>query len=99
MGIVVVTFLAANVDGVCNYEQIDFKTDQICRKRRQPLNSFTLCKPELYGYIFSLNPAKIAQLLAERLHEDRATGSSAWIQETYAENFSWLLGVGGKPKS
>jgi hypothetical protein len=32
-----------------------------------------------------------AQLLQERLHEDCATGSSARIEETYAEDFSCLL--------
>ena len=30
----------------------------------------------------------------ERLHENRATGSSACIQETYAEDFPCLLRVG-----
>ena len=35
--------------------------------------------------------------LPERLHKDRATGSSAWVQETYAENFSCLLRVGHSP--
>ena len=46
-----------------------------------------LGKPVLDGDIFSLNPSKLAQLLPERLQEDRATGSSACIQETYAEDF------------
>jgi len=31
--------------------------------------------------------------LPERVHEDRATGSSAIIQETDAKYFSWLLRV------
>ena len=44
--------------------------------------------------IFSLNPSKFAQLLPERVHEDRATGSSASIQEADAENFSRLLRLG-----
>ena len=47
-----------------------------------------LGKSVLDGDIFSLNPSKLAQLLPKRLHEDRATGSSAIIQETYAEDFS-----------
>jgi hypothetical protein len=34
------------------------------------------------------------QLLPERLHEDRATGNSALIQETDAEHFSRLLRLG-----
>jgi hypothetical protein len=33
--------------------------------------------------------------LPERVHEDRATGSSALIEETYAEDFPRLLRVGG----
>ena len=50
-----------------------------------------LGKPVLDGDIFSLNPSKLAQLLPERLQEDRATRSSTWIQETYAEDFPCLL--------
>ena len=45
-------------------------------------------KPILNGDVFSFNPAKLAQLLPERLHENRATSSSACIQETDAEDFS-----------
>ena len=52
-----------------------------------------LGKPILDGDILSLNPSKLAQLLPERVHEDRATGSSACIQETYAGDFRWLLRV------
>jgi hypothetical protein len=58
-----------------------------------------LGKPVLDDKIFSLNPTKLAQLLPERLHEARATGSSAWIQETDAEDFPCLLRVGGEAKS
>jgi len=54
-----------------------------------------LCKPILDGDVFSFNPSKLAHLLQERLHEDRATSSSAIIQVTYAEDFSGLLRVGG----
>ena len=57
-----------------------------------------LGKPVLDGDILSLNPSKLAQLLPERVHEDRATRSSAIIQETYAEDFSCLLRLGGKAK-
>ena len=55
-----------------------------------------LGKPVLDGDILSLNPSKLAQLLPERLQEDRATGSSACIQETYAGDFPCLLRVGGR---
>ena len=58
-----------------------------------------LGKSVLDGDILSLNPAKLAQLLPERLHEDRATGSSAFIQETDAEDFPCLLRVGGRRSS
>jgi hypothetical protein len=52
-----------------------------------------LPKPVLNGEILSLNPAKLTQLLAKRVQEYRATGSSARIQETYAEDFRRLLRV------
>ena len=58
-----------------------------------------LCKPVLDGDIFSLNPSKLAQLLPERLHENRATRSSACIQETDAEDFPCLLRLGGTSKA
>jgi hypothetical protein len=51
----------------------------------------------LDGDIFSFNPSKLAQLLPERLQEDRDTGSSAIIQETDAEDFPYLLGVDHSP--
>jgi len=60
---------------------------------------FVLSKPILDGEILSFNPAKLAQLLPERVHEDRATRSSAWIQVTDAEDFRWVLRVGGEAKS
>jgi hypothetical protein len=37
--------------------------------------------------IFSVNPAKFVQLLPKRIDENRHTGSSAIIQETYAGTF------------
>ena len=95
MGMVVVAFFAANAGRVpCDHDQINLKTNQVRRKLRQAL-SLLLGKPVLDGDILSLNPSKLAQLLPERLQEDRATGSSACIQETYAEDFPCLLRVGG----
>src|SRR5262249_14684316 len=52
----------------------------------------------LDGDILSLDPAKLAQLLPERLQADRATGSSGILQETYAGDFPCLLRVDGKGK-
>ena len=93
MGMVVVAFLAANAGGrPCDHDQINLKTNQLRRKLRQALR-LLLGKPILDGDIFSLNPSKLAQLLPERLHEARATRSSACIQETYAEDFPCLLRV------
>ena len=87
MGMVVVAFFAANAARVrCGHDQINLKTNQVRRKLRQAL-TLLLGKPVLDGEILSLNPAKLAQLLPERLQEDRATRSSACIQETYAEDF------------
>src|SRR5262249_18516662 len=48
----------------------------------------------LDGDILSLDPAKLAHLLPERLQADRATGSSAILQVTYAGNFPCLLRLG-----
>ena len=94
MGMVVVAFFAANAGGIpCDHDQINLKTNQVRRKLRQAL-SLLLGKSVLDGDILSLNPSKLAQLLPERLHEDRATRSSACIQETYAEDFPCLLRVG-----
>ena len=94
MGMVVVALFAANAGAVpVDHDQINLKTNQLRRKLRQALN-LLLGKSVLDGDILSLNPSKLGQLLPERLHEDRATGSSACIQETYAEDFPWLLRVG-----
>ena len=49
--------------------------------------------------VLSLNPSKLGQLLPERLQEDRATGSSAWIQETDAKDFPWLLRLAAEKQS
>ena len=96
MGMVVVAFFAANAGGPpWDHDQINLKTNQVRRKLRQAL-MLLLGKPVLDGDILSLNPAKLAQLLPERLHENRATRSSAWIQETYAEDFLCLLRLGGR---
>jgi hypothetical protein len=43
------------------------------------LRAFVLCKSVLDGDILSLDPSKLGQLLQERVHEDRATGSIASI--------------------
>jgi hypothetical protein len=53
--------------------------------------SRSLRESVLDGNILSLDPSKLFQLLPERVHEDRAAGSSAIIQKTYAGNFRRLL--------
>jgi hypothetical protein len=58
------------------------------------LRAFVLAKPVLDGDILSLNSAELAQLLPERLREDRTTGSSVSIQVTYAWDFLRLLRFG-----
>ena len=94
MGIVAVALLAANAGGRdCDHNQINLKTNQVRRKLRQALR-FLLGKSILEGDALSLNPSKLAHLLPERLQEDRATGSSASIQDTYAEDFPCLLRAG-----
>jgi hypothetical protein len=56
--------------------------------------AFVLSKPILDGEILPLDPPKLAHFLTERLHQHRATRSSAWIQKTYAGDFCRLLRVG-----
>jgi hypothetical protein len=55
-------------------------------------------EPVLKNEILSLDPSELAQLLPERVQEDRATGNSAWIKVTYAEDFPRLLSVDGHAK-
>jgi hypothetical protein len=74
------------------------KANQVRRKLRQAFSAFVLSKSIFDCEILSLNPSKLAQLLPERVHEDRATGSSACIEETYAKNFPWLLRPNWKAK-
>ena len=93
MGMVVVALLAANAGGVpVTTIRSTLRRTKLRRKLRQAL-TLLLGKSVLDGDILSLDPSKLAQLLPERLHENRATGSSACIQETYAEDFSCLLRV------
>src|SRR4030095_6086189 len=72
------------------HAQINLATNQVRRKLGYAV-VLLLSKPVLDRNILSFNPPKLAQLLPERLHEDRAAGSSAIIEETYAEGFSRLL--------
>ncbi len=92
-----VAFLAANADGapVTTIRSTLRRTKSAASSGRR--SCLLLGKSVLDGDILSLDPAKLAQLLPKRLHEDRATGSSAWIQETYAEDFSCLLRLRPQP--
>ena len=99
MGMVVVAFLAAKAAvPSMRPRSIDLETNKVRRMLRQTV-IFLLGKPVLGGNILSLDPSKLAHLLPERLQEDRDTGSIAWIQESYAEDFFWLLRVRGGQKS
>ena len=94
MGIVAVAFLAANAVGrdatTIRSTLRRTKSAASSRKLRQALR-FLLGKSILEGDALSLNPSKLAQILSERLHENRAAGSSALVQETDADDFSCLL--------
>src|SRR6266550_1577269 len=91
MGMVVVAFFAANAGfpPVTTITSTLRRTRSAARSGRRSF--FPSAKPVLVGDIFSFDPSKLGQLLSERLHEDRATRSSAWIEETDAEDFPWLL--------
>jgi hypothetical protein len=79
MGMVAVALFAAEAVGPPETTiQIDLETNQVRRKLRQA-HSILLGKPVLDGGVFSFNPSKLVQFLPERVHEDRHTGSSAWI--------------------
>jgi len=47
-----------------------------------------LSESKLDDDILSLDPANLAQLLPERVHEDRHTGGSAWFKQADAGRFS-----------
>ena len=97
MGIELVAFFATNAVGArSDHDQIDLETNQVGSKFRQAL-ILLLGKPILDSETLSLDPSKLAQLLAEHLHEARVTRRSASIQETYAEDFPCLLRVGHSP--
>ena len=98
MGMVVVALFAANAGGVA-----ETTIRSTLRRTRSAASSgsalrLLLGKPVLDGDILSLDPSKLAQLLPKRLQEDRATRSSAYIQETYAGDFSCLLRLSGNAK-
>src|SRR5262249_38323750 len=76
----------------------NLKSNQVRDKLADVCRSFAFSKPVLDGNILSLDPAELAQLLPERVHDDGATGSSALIQETNAEDFPRLLGLGWTTK-
>ena len=92
MGMVVVTLLAAEGWCRCGHNQINLTPNQLRSKFGYPFK-FLLGKPILDRNIFPLNPAKLAQLLSERIDEDRPSRSSATIQEPDAKDFSCLLRV------
>ena len=100
MGMVVVAPFAANA---CGSPVVTIKST--LRRTRSAASSgrrscFCFGKPVLEGDILSLDPTKLAQLLPERVHEDRAYQKQCYdIQETYAKDFPCLLRVGGKAMS
>jgi hypothetical protein len=53
------------------------KPNQVGRKLVDTLRTFVLCKPVRDGNVFSLNSAKLAHLLPERLQEASVPRKSA----------------------
>ena len=98
MGIIVVAFFAASVGpSPVVHDQINTETNQLRRKLTHAI-ILLLGKSIFNADIFPLNPAKLPQLLPEHVHVDRATRSIAWIQETDAKDFVFLLRVDGTAK-
>jgi hypothetical protein len=97
MGMVVVAFFAANAD--CTPVTTIRSTFKRTKSAASSATRSTLSLREsvIDADILSLNPSKLAQLLPEYVHEDRATGSSAIIQKTYAESLALLLRLGHSP--
>ena len=90
MAMVVVALLAVTkLASVVDDNQIDLKTDQARRKAQAGAKG--LCylahwaPDRRYSFLHLLR--SLLQPSSERVDEDRATGSSARIQETYAGNF------------
>jgi hypothetical protein len=77
-------------------DYVYLQTNKFRRKLRNAL-ILLLGKSVLGGDILSLDPPKLLHLLPERLPKNRTAGSSAIIQETYAEDFPRLLRLGHRP--
>jgi hypothetical protein len=71
-------------------------TNQLHCKLRQSIR-LLLGKSVLNSDILSFDPPKFVQLLPKRFYKHRATGRGAYIQETYAKDFSCLLRLGHSP--
>ena len=97
MGMVVVALLAASA-GALPVVTIKSTLRRTTPSQAQVGGRFSFCKSVLDDNILSFNPSEFAQLLPERVHVNRATASAS-IQETYAEDFSRLLRLGGCTKS
>src|SRR5512147_768457 len=66
---------------------VNFETNQLGCKLRGA-RQLLLQKAALDRDIFSLDPAKLAQLVSERIHEHGASGCTAWIEIADAKNLS-----------
>src|SRR6185312_5738820 len=67
--------------------------NQVRRRKLRYALAFLLGKSVRDGDVLSLSPSMLAQLLAERLQLNCATGRSTWIQITDAGDFPCLLRV------
>ena len=99
MGMVVVAFFAANAGaGPDDHDQIDLKTNQVRRKLRQALRIFPSAnRYSMVKFFPSIQPS-LFNSCRNASTRTALPDSSAYIQETDAEDFPRLLRVGGTAK-
>ncbi len=96
MGIVALAFLAAKIAGAGGDDDVNFETDQLGCKVRQPFE-FPFCISVLNDNVFSFDIAKLAQPLAKCFDPGRKEGRGGRDQNSYPGNSRRLLRLGHHP--
>ena len=96
MGIVALAFLAAKAVAAGGDDDINFETDQLGCKVRQPFE-FPIRISVLNENVFSFDIAKLAQPLAQCFDPEQIGGRGARDQNSYPGNSRRLLRLGAEP--
>ena len=96
MGIVALAFLAAKIARAGGDDDVNFETDQLGCKVRQPFE-FPFCISVLNDNVFSFDIAKLAQPLAKCFDPGRKEGRGGRDQNSYPGNSRRLLRLGHNP--